>query len=79
MRIPNIDPVERYVYTTRQAIKALQVSPHTFYKYARRLGFKGAIKSGSNIKWYTYDQLGMIFQAMVQAHMKRGTLKDQLL
>jgi len=72
MRIPHIDPQIRLVYTTRQAIHALQIAAGTWYRYTRHLGIRGQRRNGSNAVWWTYEQLMEVFQAMLWERMKRG-------
>jgi hypothetical protein len=72
MRVPHLDPVRRYAYTTRQAIHALQIAVGTWYRYTRLLGLRGQRRNGSNAVWWTYEQVALIFQAMAQEKIKRG-------
>jgi hypothetical protein len=72
MRIPHLDPVKRVVFTTRQAINALQIAVGTWYRYTRRLGLRGKRRNGSNAVWWEYEQVMAVFRAMVEARMKRG-------
>jgi hypothetical protein len=67
--VPDIDPQVRLVYKTRQAIAALQISSRTWSTYIKRLGLKGARKNGSIAKWYTYDQVIAVWEAMVREHI----------
>ena len=45
------------MYTSTQAIGALQVSSATFYRHVRELGMCPRKKYKSNARWWTYDDL----------------------
>jgi hypothetical protein len=53
----NLNPQNQVIYTTRQAIRALQTTNTTFYRKIRRLGIKPLKKRGSNARWYSYQTL----------------------
>jgi len=48
---------EMIVYTSTQAINALQISSATFYRHVRKLGMRSRRKYKSNARWWTYDDL----------------------
>ena len=73
MRIPSVDPVRRYAYTTSQAINALQIGSGTWYTYSKRLGLTGKKRNASCAIWWTYDQVAMVFEAICMERMRRGT------
>ena len=50
-------PKDRVVFTSTQAIGALQVSSATFYRHVRELGMRPRRKCKSNARWWNYDDL----------------------
>jgi hypothetical protein len=50
-------PKDRAVYTSTQAIQALQISSATFYRHVRKLRIRPRRKYKSNARWWTYDDL----------------------
>ena len=75
MRIPLLDPQQRLVYTTCQAINALQIAVGTWYKYAKLVGVEPVKRMGSWSKWYTHDQVMQVWECIVQTRMSRGQFK----
>jgi hypothetical protein len=50
-------PKDRVVFTSTQAISALQVSSATFYRHVTKLQMRPRRKYKSNARWWTYDDL----------------------
>ena len=61
---PDLNPERRLVYSTVEAIKALRISPTTFYRHARRLGIRPRKKRHCKSRFYDYDSLMRILQSV---------------
>ena len=59
--IPSLDPHDQIAFTTRQLIRALQVSPNTFYKYLRQSGIEPRRKRRKYAKYYSYTDAMTLF------------------
>jgi len=66
MNLPDLTltPSKRAVFKTREAIKALRVSPTTFYNYKRLLGITPRKKKGSPCRWYSYWDVWQLMDAI---------------
>jgi hypothetical protein len=59
-----LDPKRRLVLNTSQAIRALGISSSTFYIWVKRLGLKPRKKRGTNERFWPYDDLLRIMNAV---------------
>jgi len=67
-------PKERVVFTSTQAISALQVSSATFYRHVRKLQMQPRHKYKSNARWWTYDDLLRLLNSVYPTVEERAEL-----
>ena len=67
-------PKERVVFTSTQAISALQVSSATFYRHVRKLGMKPRKKYRTNSRYWLYDDLLHLLNSIYPSVEERAEL-----
>jgi len=67
-------PKEQVIYTSTQAIGALQVSSATFYRHIKKLRMRPRKKYRSNARWWTYDDLLRLLDSVYPGVEERAEL-----
>jgi hypothetical protein len=67
-------PREQVVFSSTQAISALQISSATFYRHVRKLQLRPRKKYKSNARWWTYDDLLLLLNSVYPTVEERAEL-----